>query len=890
MADDPNVDFFNRESQSFQDNSNAFTDFLRVKLTNNPKIFTDMLEAGDTRFIVRLDDPDLARAFEDPMTNIIQRPLAFIAPFEDALTRFINLQHSNVILGNNLEFSVGFDGAFGGRRVSPRDLDSRRLCQLVCVEGIATKVGMIRPKVNQSVYSCEATGRTMRYTFHDHASLVGRPTSTQFPTKDEAGNPLTTEFGLSRYEDRQSLAIQEMPERAPPGLLPCSIDVVLSRDLCDRCKPGDRIQIVGVYRPVAQSQLGSEVSGFFKAILVATSVSSLSRQSQISSALSDEDVARISAFEAKHGAAAMDVLARSVAPSIHGHQDIKAAILMMLLGGVEKNLDNGTHIRGDINVLMCGDPSTAKSQLLRFVLHIAPLAINTTGRGSSGVGLTAAVTMDKETGERRLEAGAMVLADRGVVCIDEFDKMSDLDRVAIHEVMEQQTVTIAKAGLHMSLNARCSVLAAANPVYGRYDKQRAPHANIGLQDSLLSRFDLLFIVTDDADPARDQLIARRVLSNHRYRSTAQDEMLSHATENMMDEDLVLSGVPGATAGAASKRSAEVYVKYDVSLHSGMSDLVVKNGQITNMVTTSFLKKYVQHARERCAQTQMTPEAMLYVEEKYAELRNDAAGTGSGGRGGAAPGRALPVTARALETLIRLASARAKARLSVTVTREDCREAFHLVRKTMLAMSGAEKAGDSDADADDDDAAGDDDESSADDDDNDGDDTAGGTAGGDDDDDEEEEEEEAEESNHRVTAKRSQPSQPQGARTRRGAPTSADAAATAADATSQAKRTRPAPAAVATPASEAAPASEAGAPFTAGGALTAARVNTFGVAMNRAFRAQRVEELSFDDLLVAVNRGVPAGTAPFGADEAEAVLDQLQAQNKCMFRDGIITLM
>jgi DNA replication licensing factor MCM5 len=209
-----------------------------------------------------------------------------------------------------------------------------------------------------------------------------------------------------------------------------------------------------------------------------------------------------------------DALARSIAPSIYGNVDIKKAIVCLLMGGSKKILPDGMKLRGDINVLMLGDPGTAKSQLLKFVEKAAPIAIYTSGKGSSAAGLTASVQRDHTTREFYLEGGAMVLADGGVVCIDEFDKMRDEDRVAIHEAMEQQTISIAKAGITTILNSRTSVLAAANPIFGRYDDLKTPGENIDFQTTILSRFDMIFIVRDDHERGRDERIARHVMGVH----------------------------------------------------------------------------------------------------------------------------------------------------------------------------------------------------------------------------------------------------------------------------------------------------------------------------------------------------------------------------------------
>ena len=537
---------------------------------------------------------------------------------------------------------------------------------MVSLEGIVTKCSLVRPKVVKSVHWNEAKSTFHFREYRDQTMTANGAASTSvYPTDDGEGNPLVTEYGYCTYRDHQTISIQEMPERAPAGQLPRGVDVILDDDMVDKVKPGDRIQLVGIYRSLGNRNAG-QGSSTFKTLILANNIILLSSKSGggiAQATITDTDIRNINKISKQKKV--FDLLSQSLAPSIYGHDYIKKAILLMLLGGMEKNLDNGTHLRGDINILMVGDPSTAKSQLLRFVLNTAPLAIATTGRGSSGVGLTAAVTSDKETGERRLEAGAMVLGDRGVVCIDEFDKMSDVDRVAIHEVMEQQTVTIAKAGIHTSLNARCSVVAAANPIYGQYDIHKDPHKNIALPDSLLSRFDLLFIVTDDIEDVRDRQVSEHVLRMHRYRQPGTEE--GAPVREQLNQTL---GV-GLEEEADANKPSDVYEKYNVMLHAGVTVTVGRgSARRVEVLSIPFIKKYIQYAKSRIKPI-LTKGAADYVVSVYSALRNDDL---EGNQR-----KTSPMTPRTLETLIRLASAHAKARLSNRVEEKDAKVAEGVLR-------------------------------------------------------------------------------------------------------------------------------------------------------------------------------------------------------------------
>ncbi|KAG8526481.1 uncharacterized protein KY384_008681 [Bacidia gigantensis] len=540
---------------------------------------------------------------------------------------------------------------FGEFACNPRTLSSAQLNRMVSLEGIVTKCSLVRPKVVKSVHYNERKNMFHFREYRDQTMTNGAASTSVYPQEDEDGNP--------------TVSIQEMPEHAPAGQLPRSVDVILDDDLVDSCKPGDRIQLVGVYRSLGNRNAG-QGSATFRTLLLANNIILLSSKSGggiAQSTITDIDIRNINKVAKKKHV--FDLLSQSLAPSIYGHDHIKKAILLMLLGGMEKNLDNGTHLRGDINILMVGDPSTAKSQLLRFVHNIAPLAIATTGRGSSGVGLTAAVTSDKETGERRLEAGAMVLGDRGVVCIDEFDKMSDVDRVAIHEVMEQQTVTIAKAGIHTSLNARCSVIAAANPIYGQYDPHKDPHRNIALPDSLLSRFDLLFVVTDDIDDFRDRQISEHVLRMHKYREAGTEEGAPVREQNQQS-----LGV-GLEQEHSANQSTPVYEKFNVMLHAGVTVTIGRGpARKVEVLSVPFMKKYIQYAKLQ-RKPVLTKGAADLIVKTYSNLRNDEL---EGNQR-----KTSPMTARTLETLIRLATAHAKARLSHRVEEKDADAAESILR-------------------------------------------------------------------------------------------------------------------------------------------------------------------------------------------------------------------
>ncbi|KAJ6798813.1 DNA replication licensing factor MCM7 [Iris pallida] len=393
-----------------------------------------------------------------------------------------------------------------------RQVKASNIGQLVKTSGIVTRCSDVKPLMQVAVYTCEDCGFEIyqEVTARVFMPLLECP-SARCKVNKSKGN-LILQLRASKFLKFQEAKIQELAEHVPKGHIPRTLSVHLRGELTRKVAPGDIVEFSGIFLPIPYTGFRAMRAGLVAdTYLEAMSVTHFKKKYEEYELVGDEQeqIDRL----AEDGDI-YNKLSRSLAPEIFGHEDVKKALLLLLVGAPHRKLSDGMKIRGDLHVCLMGDPGVAKSQLLKHIINVAPRGVYTTGRGSSGVGLTAAVQKDPVTNEFVLEGGALVLADMGICAIDEFDKMEESDRTAIHEVMEQQTVSIAKAGITTSLNARTAVLAAANPAWGRYDLRRTPAENINLPPALLSRFDLLWLILDRADMDSDLEMARHVLHVH----------------------------------------------------------------------------------------------------------------------------------------------------------------------------------------------------------------------------------------------------------------------------------------------------------------------------------------------------------------------------------------
>ena len=398
---------------------------------------------------------------------------------------------------------------------SLRQINAEVIGKMTSVSGMVLRASEVKPLAKELVFMCP----------EGHRTDVILDKDLKLTTPLQCSNPKCThkELGIepksSRFIDVQFVRLQELPEDLPPGQLPHYLDVTVKQDLVDNARPGDRIVLTGIIRIEQERMTGvsKNESPLYRLRLDGNNVEFLGgKGDKVSRRIEREEISpeeekMISALSKNPDI--YDRLIESYAPHITGHEVIKESILLLMAGSTQRQLNDGSKIRGDINIFLVGDPGTAKSEMLKFCARIAPRGLYTSGRGSTAAGLTAAVVRDAN-GIFMLEAGATVLGDQGLVCIDEFDKMKAEDRSALHEVMEQQTASIAKGGIVATLNARASILAAANPMYGKYDPFKNITENVNLPVPLLTRFDLIFVVRDKPSKERDTKIAKHIINLH----------------------------------------------------------------------------------------------------------------------------------------------------------------------------------------------------------------------------------------------------------------------------------------------------------------------------------------------------------------------------------------
>ncbi|XP_071695613.1 DNA replication licensing factor MCM2-like [Rutidosis leptorrhynchoides] len=520
-----------------------------------------------------------------------------------------------------------------------RNIRQIHLNTMIRVGGVVTRRSGVFPQLQQVKYDCNKCGTVLGPFFQNSYSEVKVGSCPECQSK----GPFTVNVEQTIYRNYQKLTLQESPGIVPAGRLPRYKEVILLNDLIDCARPGEEIEVTGIYTNNFDLSLNTK-NGFpvFATVIEANHVT---KKQDLFSAykLTQEDKEEIEKLSKDPRIG--ERIIKSIAPSIYGHEDIKTAIALAMFGGQEKNVQGKHRLRGDINVLLLGDPGTAKSQFLKYVEKTGQRAVYTTGKGASAVGLTAAVHKDPVTREWTLEGGALVLADKGICLIDEFDKMNDQDRVSIHEAMEQQSISISKAGIVTSLQARCSVIAAANPIGGRYDSSKNFSQNVELTDPIVSRFDVLCVVKDVVDPIMDEMLAKFVVDSH-FKSTPKgskdNNSINNSQEDFQDSSMLMD---------------------------------------PEILSQDMLKKYITYAKLNVF-PRLHDADLDKLTQVYAELRRESS-----------HGQGVPIAVRHIESMIRMSEAHARMHLRGHVTQEDVDMAIRVLLDSFISTQkfGVQKA-------------------------------------------------------------------------------------------------------------------------------------------------------------------------------------------------------
>ncbi len=492
--------------ETLADAEERFQDFFKEEKYRN--LLSQM--ALSEKHSITIDYLDLSDFDQQLAKQMLEKPEKYLEYAANALRyqlRIEDKQYAELID----RVYVRFKGL--PEKASLRSIGAHQIEKLTTFDGIIVRATPVHPLLMEAVFICR--GCKSENPIHQDGNFIKGPLRCQNPEcRREKGFELNIE--KSKFIDSQELRVQEKPEDLPPGQLPRYIDVYVEDELVDIVRPGDRISVTGIVKARAEVIPGRGKLRTFLTYIKSNNIEIFGKELETIE-ISSEDEKKILKV-AKSDFVHKDII-ESIAPSIYGYDDVKEAIMLLLFSGVPKITYEGVPIRGDVHVLLLGDPGTAKSQMLKYVSKISPRGLYTSGRGTTAAGLTAAVLREK-MGGMVLEAGALVLADKGVASVDEIDKMRDEDRVAMHEMMEQQTISVAKGGIIATLNARASILAAGNPKLGRYEDRLSVSENVDIPIVILSRFDLIFIQKDYPQKTIDEKLSEHILNVHKSGGTA----------------------------------------------------------------------------------------------------------------------------------------------------------------------------------------------------------------------------------------------------------------------------------------------------------------------------------------------------------------------------------